>query len=332
MLHFRSPIQKRMILDQLLQGRKMTTTTSIILVCDESGAKGYADQREACPGEVGVFAGILVSDEIQSAAEAEFQTIYNRHKSANAKAHITDMKTIQQDNLRQDVYAVIRKLDLPCFWYAIHVEGLHNWHICEKDYLEDARNRAVKSTPEPRIRTGSLQCYPPSMHEELFVGLYAHLLAFLEEREVKKQVSIEVRTDQIDTPIVKNFEKLCTRLLACYPHVYKVPGWDMLTNQKVESTIQFKLEDSCNINVEIEVPKLTINPIHHGDGYTLAADVLANSLNHLFKNRDQSELYKPLNEPNSIKNHPIADNLAAFYSCSSGDIIGDRLYSHPKTR
>ena len=36
------------------------TTTKIVFACDESGAKGYADQTESFPGEVGVFAGILV--------------------------------------------------------------------------------------------------------------------------------------------------------------------------------------------------------------------------------------------------------------------------------
>lgn len=35
--------------------------TKIVLACDESGAKGFADRDESYPGEVGVFAGILVS-------------------------------------------------------------------------------------------------------------------------------------------------------------------------------------------------------------------------------------------------------------------------------
>jgi hypothetical protein len=36
--------------------------THVILACDESGAKGYADGDEQSPGEVGVFAGIMVPE------------------------------------------------------------------------------------------------------------------------------------------------------------------------------------------------------------------------------------------------------------------------------
>ena len=68
------------------------------------------------------------------------------------------------------------------------------------------------------------------MHEELFAGLYAHLITFLEERQ-KKQVSIEIRTDQIDGTIVKNFENDCNRLLDTYPHLEKIPSWDTLAKE-----------------------------------------------------------------------------------------------------
>jgi hypothetical protein len=45
------------------------------MACDESGAKGYANQNEAYDGEVGVFAGIMVSDSHLTAVEADFKTI-----------------------------------------------------------------------------------------------------------------------------------------------------------------------------------------------------------------------------------------------------------------
>ena len=84
--------------------------------------------------------------------------------------------------------------------------------------------------------------------------------------------------------------------------------------------------------MDIEIASLSIIPIHGGDCFTLAADVLANSLHYLFKNRTNSELYKALNEPSAIQDHPLANNLAAFYDWGTGDVIGDRLYSHPRSR
>jgi hypothetical protein len=35
---------------------------NIYLICDESGAKGYADTHEKQLGEVGVFAGFLLAE------------------------------------------------------------------------------------------------------------------------------------------------------------------------------------------------------------------------------------------------------------------------------
>jgi len=66
------------------------------------------------------------------------------------------------------------------------------------------------------------------------------------------------------------------------------------------------------------------------DGLVLAADVLANSLNYLFKHRDADALYGPLNCMDAVAGHPIAAHLDAFFNWGSGDCIGDGIYRHPK--
>lgn len=241
------------------------------------------------------------------------------------------MPSSQQQKLRSTIYETIKKLNLPCFWYAIHVAGLNDWYLTQKRLLENARKQALETNPDPRFKGGSPRDHLPSMHEELFAGLYAHLIAFLDERGLR-HVSLEVRTDNIDDPIVRNFKKTCKRLLDTYPHVHKVPAWDTSTKQKVEAPLEFNVADTSCIDFQIEVVDPTINPVPLGDGYTLAADVLANSLYYLFKHRNPSQLYKPLNEPHAIQNHPLAQNLSAFYDRENGDIIGDRLYTHPKNR
>jgi hypothetical protein len=169
------------------------------------------------------------------------------------------------------------------------------------------------------------------MHEELFAGLYSHLIAFLEERR-RKRLSIEVRTDQIDSPIVKNFEDMAKRLLSEAPLVTATTGWDIDTNRVVHGKVEVGFKLPSSLQIEAVVEQLTINTVREDDGYVLAADVLANSLNHLFKNRQPSELYTPLNHPNAIAAHPLADSLAAFYDWGGGDLIGDRLFSHPNGR
>ena len=306
------------------------TETNVIFACDESGAKGKGDKREAYPGEVGVFAGFLVPEEIDLTARPVFQAIYEKYKPPTGKLHISDLPQDQQVALRQDVYAAIGKLNLPCFWYAIHVEGFHNSYQTEKKSLDELTMNLSEACPQPRVKGGSLQVSPPSMHEELFAGLYRHLIAFLEE-QCQEQVSIEIRTDQIDRPILKDFEKAAEQLFDEGLLSETRFGYDTVTKKLVEGRIEFEVIWPPSMRIHVVVTRLVINPVRGGDGYVLAADVLANSLNYLFKNRGQSELYNPLNEPRAIRRHPLADQLTAIRDWRGGDLFADRVYRHPNS-
>lgn len=163
-----------------------------------------------------------------------------------------------------------------------------------------------------------------------FLGLYAHLIAFLEERE-QKELYIEVRSDQIDSPIIKDFKAIAKQLLSEDAEVTKKTGLDTVTGQVVEGSIRVELKLPPGMQLEAVVRSLSINPVTEGDGLVLAADVLANSLNHLFKHRTDAERYGPLNTPKAVAGHPLAEHLDAFNDWGSGDPVGDGLYKHPKS-
>ena len=170
----------------------MSEATEIVFACDESGAKGYSNQRETYLGEVGVFAGILIPQEIEPKAEPAFREICNKYGEKGSKLHIADRPPEVQENLRQDIYAAIRQFTLPCFWYAIHVEGLHDWCQTREQIFANARRTSSNAVAQTRYKFGSPRENLLSMHDELFAGLYSHLIAFLEERK-QAQVSIKVR-------------------------------------------------------------------------------------------------------------------------------------------
>jgi hypothetical protein len=155
------------------KGRCMADPTKLILACDESGAKGYADQDEAYPGEVGVFAGILIPEECLERITPKFQGIYDRYKPASGKLHIADLQDHLKEALRRDVYGAIRDFRLPCFWYAIHVAGLHNWHKSNEAIIADAKHKLLEARggKAPRVKRGSPRSNPASMHVQLFLGL-----------------------------------------------------------------------------------------------------------------------------------------------------------------
>lgn len=294
-----------------------------ILACDESGAKGYASRHEKLPGEVGVMAGILIHEEIAGDTHAVFQSIYDAFRPAQAdKLHIADLPPEQQEALRRQIYRAILLLDLPCFWYAVHVEGLHNYHA-EFQQLQEKH----KPPPNPRFKLGSPRENPPLLHEELFQGFFCNVLAFLESRQVST-VALQIRTDRVDTSTARRFQKSASRFLDDGPTESVATALDTETNRVVSGSIKMEIDWPDSLQLKVSVEDLTVECAE--DGVTLAADVLANSLNHLFMSRDESELYAPLNDNAAIKHHPLAKQFTLFGNPGVGDIVGDRLRAHPK--
>ena len=273
-------------------------------------------------------ASLLIPQEVEAKSGPVFRNICDRFRETGKKLHIADLSPPQQENLRQDMFAAIRQFNLPCFWYAIHVEGLHDWYQTQEMLFANARQASSDADPQTRYKSGSPRENRLSMHEELFAGLYSHLIAFLEERKCG-QVEIELRTDRIDRSIINHFRESCGSLLEEYPHVSEVTAWDSLTEKFVKGCIKFDVKWPDSMGIEVQVKGLEIVSSGDDDCYVIAADVLANSLYFLFKTRSDSERYRPLNEPLAIRKHDIADNLAAFRDWGDDDLIGDRLYKHP---
>ncbi|BCG82602.1 hypothetical protein MesoLj113b_61440 [Mesorhizobium sp. 113-3-3] len=303
----------------------------IIFACDESGAKGYADRDEAFDGEVGLFAGVMVPESHLAAVEADLQIVVQRYQTDAQKLHIADLPPDRQGALRDDIYAVIRKHQLPCFWYAIHVAGFHAWHLSQIEARKQAKALpAAASSQPPRYKGGSPRETPDSLHVAIFDGLYAHLVAFLEERGCK-DVEIEVRTDRVDNPIVKDFIAVAERLLGDMTFTRTSRRFDTVTKTLVDRQIRICTVLPPELQIELQVRSLEINAVDHdSDGLVLAADVLANSLAYLFKQRIGTEKYTRLNWPDAVTGHPLEENLLTFNNWGDGDLVGDVLYRHPK--
>jgi hypothetical protein len=305
--------------------------TKVYLYCDESGAKGYANQDEVYPGEVGVFAGILVPEECLATVKPAFDEIAARYALALGKLHIADLASAQQEAMRSDLFSAIQRSKLPCFWYAIHVAGLHAEHRTKQRLLTQLGDalRTERGGEEPRVKLGSPRDEPASMHTELFVGLYSHVVAFLLERS-QLGVDVEVRTDQVDTPLVKRFTEVAEELLDNDPSVTKATGFDTVQKKVVTGSVTVTVEWPSDLDFSPVVAGLAIFPVSDSDGLVLAADVLANSLNHHFKSREEDSLYKRLNCMEAVVAHPLSAQLDAFIEWGTGDLIGDGIYRHPK--
>lgn len=299
----------------------------IILACDESGAKGYADQDEQFPGQVGVFAGLFVPEEMLSDAEPRLEAAIAPYRGDDGKLHITDLQPSQQAGLRADLFAVILDLKLPCFWYAIHVAGFHGWHKTVEQLHANVRADMAASNPNPRIKVGSPREKPESLHAILFTGLYGHIVAYIEERN-PGPVDIVVRTDNVDAPIAKLFRQKAADLLDMDPRTSSATGFDTVTKTVVSAQMRFEAKIPPELQMTTTVDSLAITPVGDEDPIVVAADVLANSLCYLFHSRPVELLYADLNRPSAVEDHPLLDVLATFRNWGGPD-ISDRMYRHP---
>lgn len=174
--------------------------THVVLACDESGAKGYADRNEQETGEVGVFAGILINLDRFKAVAGEFDAVAAKYVSFN-KLHITDLAPAQQQSLRQEMFSLLLHHRLPCFWEAIHVAGFHKVHRTDQS-LHDRAMAGHRSRVKLSVRPPA----PASLHVALFQGLYSRVIAFCMEPQ-RAHLHLQIRTDQVDSPIAKTFEQ-----------------------------------------------------------------------------------------------------------------------------
>lgn len=299
----------------------------VILACDESGAKGYADKDEQFPGQVGVFAGVFVPEDMLDKAEQRLASAITPYRGKDGKLHITDLPAAQQGGLRADIFAAILELNLPCFWYAIHVAGFHGWHRKVEQLHANARADFALSNPNPRIKVGSPRETAESLHATLFTGLYAHIVAFIEERN-PGPVDVVVRTDNVDAPIAKLFRQKAEDLLYTGARTSTSTGFDTVTNLVVSQQIRFEAEIPPEFQVTTTVDSLSIMPVGDEDPIVVAADVLANSLCHHFHTRPAEKLYEDLNRPSAVATHPLLHVLASFKNWGGSD-ISDRMYRHP---
>lgn len=306
--------------------QRSPTTPKFIFACDESGSKGYADLDEKEPGEVGVFAGLLIRDCEQDQIAVALELAISPHRGIDGKLHITDLSPPSQAALRGSVYDVIQSQQIPCFWYAIHVAGFHASHKKIQAILGDA---AAEANARPkRVKTGSPRENPDSLHGELFRGLYGQMVAYIEERS-PGEVEIEVRTDRVDEPIASLFRMEAERLLDDAARTTKVKGFDTVDQKIVSAEMRFETHWPEEMRIVTKVTALNLKTVDDTDPIVVAADILANGLNHHFRSREGDARFGDLNRPAAIATHPLAKNLDTFCNWGGPDLVGDRMFRHP---
>lgn len=293
----------------------------IFLVIDESGAKGYSDNREKHIGEVGVMAGFLVPEEYLEGVRTDFEGIKQKYFT-EGKVHITDLAPEEQESLRNEIFDYILQRKIICLFEAIHSEGFFQ-HF---EFVKEIHNKA-KATRRSKVKISSNE-KRELLHEQLFQGTFGKAIAMCQDN-VGEVFHLAVITDQIDLSIKKKFEGAADELLNFGNKKIKiVTGFDPEKKEKVAGSITTTIEnhkeilgDFSGINYSIEC---------EDSGLTLAADVLANSLNYHFINRSEKDLGAALSTKSALEGYPLEGVMYGLWESDELNYFSDAFFMHPK--
>lgn len=299
------------------------TPVILYLVCDESGAKGYADSPEKYLGETGVFAGYLIPEALFDEVNFQLEQISQRFFGSR-KPHIREISETNMRDLRSEVFAFIMGRKLPCLYEAIHVEGFHQSYTSVHQMHEGIRsimnnNRRLCEEEKPRL-----------LHEELFQGLFCKASAFLLDYCAPCADSLQILVDAVDASILRRFLGRANEMTDFAPKIIPVKVWDHGNKKQLhrEIRINYGSEDSSIMRRLEEINwKIAQGPPH----LVLAADVIANSLNHHFQTRPPQNVGKPLHTFSAVSGHSLA---GMFYGLShdddeEGTWFTDQFFMHP---
>lgn len=295
----------------------------VYLICDESGAKGYSDVSEKCSGETGVFAGYLVNENHLEKVKKEIDTIASRHFQ-NSKYHITSLADDKKEKLRNDVFGFLKHNNLACVYEAIHVEGFKT----EYELLKKIKDTAKETTKSDIKVSGRINL--ERLHEELFQGLFTKALAYCIDT-FGNDYQLVILVDKVDKQIFKNFTKKTNVVTDFSPSETEVTGYDKRNQKVINSSIKITINvpESYGMS-DIENASFELIIDEENNSLMLAADVLGNSIDYIFKSRSEKEIGKPLNDKTAIKSHLLTDQFYGLPDETEQAWISDIIYMHPK--
>lgn len=256
----------------------------MVLVLDESGAKGFAKTREAYEGEIGVMAGFLYSESEMRDTEIYLNRVLSGYQTElGKKFHITDLDSHSQAELRDEIFRFINNAKFRWFYQAVYADGFH-----QSEFVE---------------RRGGDEDGKKSLHVTLFQHMFIRGLCMVSSIGVKK-LNLEVKTDFIDKGILKRFEQVAEITSDLFlgrdrKHFEYVPAAEPGKKKKEYFFVSTKCEDIPRFE------EMQFDIASEYSSLTIMADILANSVHHYL---DEAQKANPgifLNNKEVLKEHPV---------------------------
>lgn len=288
---------------------------TIVVVCDESGAKGYASTPERCQGEFGCAAGILLpSTEVES-VRAAARSIVTRFGVHGDKVHITEMAPAVQAQVRDAVIEYIKMRRIPCVYEAIYVDGIHQQYAWERDVDQLAKASAKEAGMALPVH-GQVDM----LLVRLLVGVCATTIEFGHEC-YENGFSVRALLDRINEPILEKCRREIEVLLGPLSSTEVIPVFNRGARRREDMRLDVKFTPEPSDSVR----DVTCQLDSQTNYIVLFADVLANSIAHHLK--DVASSSAALVCPAAIRGHSLAQCFY-FSLLDSGLSYADTVYMH----
>lgn len=256
----------------------------MVLIVDESGAKGYATNDEKYDGEVGVMAGYLYTEREVVDIERMFsQFTLPFSKRIDGKFHVTDLEKSDQKKLRDDVFFAIRKSKLQWFYQAIYSKGFH-----QSEFKEGR---------------GGLQDKKKSLHVELFEKMLMMSLCMAHSIG-KNNLKLVVKTDNVDSGTLNKFKNIAEYI----GHIFTQDEHEIF--RYVKNCDKYQKQIAHSSIKSDSIPKfeaIVIEVECDSSPLTVAADILANSVHYHLREKQKESLGLSLNNKKTLEAHPLVD-------------------------
>ena len=220
-------------------------------------------------------------------------------------------------------FKIIGQSNLPCIYEAIHVKGFKAAH----DSAQEIKN-GIKESIRSRIKiSGNVK--KNSLHEILFQGLFAKTIAFCIDT-FSNAYKLIVLVDRIDRSVFKSIKGSANKLTDFSPSETRITRRDTCSQQLVKGSIKLTMNipESYGMS-DIENAVFEVNMDERNSPLMLGADILANSIDHVFKTRAQEDVGKPLHDRSSIQGHPLCRQFYGLIDDKDQAWISDIIYMHP---
>ncbi|MFB9080171.1 hypothetical protein ACFFLS_12245 [Flavobacterium procerum] len=288
----------------------------IYLICDESGSKGFSDNKEKTVGEFGIFAGYFLNESNIESLKSEFKAIYDKYSTEDGKLHITDLKSSLQETLRNEVFECLKKNEVSCVFEAISVQGFNinfeNTNEIRQEQINHLIDKFSFSKNSNAIR----------LHSELFQGLFGKAIAYYIDKYGDENINLKVITDNIDNPLKIEFEQKANELIKPFPEIAKIKAYDKTKKEPIVKDLEFKSKELQADNIS----KTKFELIVDDNEFTLIADILANSLLYYIRQEVEKNHNINLNSLDAIKNHPLSNSFYGLSDESNINIVSDIIY------